>query len=207
VSKSKLAIFPLLLILAAALPSCRKSGALKSQIAARVREISDMSLIEIRFKKVLIFKQEKRFIFAMKDATQVMRIYPRVELGIDLNRISESDITVDESQGYIHLKLPPVGVKKFVYDERDYADTDGEFTGDSWFNTVTVETIEKMHRIAENEVRKSVNMVEWRRMCEERIKNNLRIFFANFGYRVEVEFGAPPARLMEFDPGLDWDRD
>jgi hypothetical protein len=64
-----------------------------------------------------------------------------------------------------------------------------------------------MHRYAENEVRKSININELRSACEEKAKNSLTAFFANLGYTADVVFkpSASPY-VMSFDPELTLDK-
>jgi hypothetical protein len=116
----KTGIIPVLVILLFMLTSaCSKSGGQKSMLIGQIKKMSDMTLVEVKFKKYLVFKQDRKILFFnLKTATQAMCIYPRIELGVNLQQITEKDIVVDEDSRHIRLELPPLAVKKFEYDEK-----------------------------------------------------------------------------------------
>jgi len=202
--KSKFLLSTLILLLCFG-STCKDRSQDRIQIIGKIKKIADLSLLEVKFKKFLIFKQDQRFCFVpLKESRQIMCVYPRIELGIDLDQLQNEDIKVDMDSMHISVKLPAITVKKFEYDEKDYGDVLEKLSADNWTNRIKIGTIEEMHRYAENEVRKSINMIEWRQLCEERISNNLRTFLANLGVTADIEFKPSQEKyLMEFDPNFE----
>jgi hypothetical protein len=205
---SKLPAIPILLLFMLFFTSaCRDNGEHKQYMIRQIKKMSDLTLVEVKFKKYLILKQEKKILFFnLNTSTQVMCIYPRIGLGVSLDQITEKDVTIDENTKHIRLELPPISVKQFEYDAGDYGDVITSMTNNSFGNSIKIETIELMHRFAENEVRKSINIAELRTACEKRAKSNLQAFLASLGYSVDVVFKPSTEQyLMSFDPDLTCD--
>jgi hypothetical protein len=184
--------------------ACRDDGEYKKYLVGQIKKMSDLTLVEVKFKKYLILKQNKEILFfSLKTSTQVMCIYPRIKLGVSLDQITEKDVTIDENSKNIRMELPPISVKEFEYDSKDYGDVDASMTKNYFGNSIKIESIELMHRYAENEVRKSINIPELRSICEKKARTNLQAFFASLGFSVDVVFKPSTERyLMSFEPGL-----
>ncbi|HLN18706.1 MAG TPA: DUF4230 domain-containing protein [Patescibacteria group bacterium] len=189
--------------------ACQDNSQNKKYLIGQIKKMSDITLVEVKLKKFLIFKKKKKILFfKFKDATQAICIKPRIELGFNLDQITEKDIKIDEDSKCIRLEVPPLSVKIFEYDaENNYGDVVPFLTENKEGNKIGIDDIEKMHRYAENEVRKSVNLTELRSACEEKARNSLQAFFANLDYNLDVVFKSSESPyLMSFESDLTLDK-
>jgi hypothetical protein len=161
-------------------------------ILNRLQQASKLATVKFTYNKIVWGEKEKRLFIRLHNASFLA--YSKVEItaGIDLAKITPGDIVLGSKS--IQIKLPPVEIITYSYPFQK-VEVDPNYTNNRFLNTIRVEDMEEFLRLADADIRRSLNHLG----IEERTQENTRAFLTKilrkFNFEIiaiEFETAAKP---------------
>ena len=165
----------------------------KIALINRLKSASKLAAVKFTFNKIIWGEKEKRLFIKLKNATFLATSKVEITAGIDLAKVSAGDI--DISRKSVKVKLPPVEIIAYSY-PFEKIQVDRNYTANRFLNPIRLEDMEEFLRLADADVRKSLDGLGLRRKAEENTRTLLTRILAKFGFQsVDLEFspGGPLA--------------
>lgn len=200
-NKKTVAIILVLGICCLVFQSCAGDEELdKSSLVNQFREVAKLATVRIKLRKILWVEKTKKFLFfKLGKATHLSYIEPIIEAGIDLDKLTEENITsIDSKNRVIKIKLPPVEITKYDYNF-DEVQEDFNYSKDKPLIRIDLADIEEHHRMADKEIRKFINHLGIRERAEKSTETFIREYLGNISYRAEISFEGKGEPLVYYD--------
>jgi hypothetical protein len=183
ISGAVLAAIVLILIQAGCAPSDPKIALLN-----RLKSAAKLAAVKFTFNKIIWGEKEKRLFIKLKNATFLATSKVEITAGIDLSKIKAGDI--DVTRRSIKVKLPPVEIIAYSY-PFEKIQVDRNYTANRFLNPIRLEDMEEFLRLADADVRKSLDGLGLRRKAEDNTRTLLTRILTKFGFQaVDLEFAA-----------------
>lgn len=168
-------------------PSCAPPDPAAALIN-RLKGAAKLATVKFTFNKIIWGEKEKRIFIKLKNATFLAFSKVEITAGIDLSKIKASDVST--SRRSVHIKLPPVEIIVYSYPFEKVA-VDRNYTTNRFLNPIRLEDMEEFLRLADSDVRKSLDGLGLRRRAEENTRALLTRVLTKFGFEsVDLEFSA-----------------
>ena len=165
----------------------------KIALINRLKSASKLAAVKFTFNKIIWGEKEKRLFIKLRNATFLATSKVEITAGIDLAKVSAGDI--DMSRKSVKVKLPPVEIIAYSY-PFEKIQVDRNYTANRFLNPIRLEDMEEFLRLADADVRKSLDGLGLRRKAEENTRTLLTRILIKFGFEsVDLEFspGGPMA--------------
>jgi hypothetical protein len=179
-------------VLILAQPGCAPADP-KIALLNRLKSASKLAAVKFTFNKIIWGEKEKRLFIKLKNATFLATSKVEITAGIDLAKVKAGD--VDLSRKSVRIKLPPVEVIAYSY-PFEKIQVDRNYTANRFLNPIRLEDMEEFLRLADADVRKSLDGLGLRRKAEENTRTLLTRILTKFGFEsVDLDFspGGPLA--------------
>ncbi len=171
----------------------------KRALVNKIQKIAKLATVEFRLRKILFAKKEKKFlVFSLGIATYVAWIEPKIEAGIDIDRIGERDIVIDERLKQVYVTLPPIEIISYDFNEEGINE-DHNLTTGRLFNKISLEDREKILRDADKDIRAYLNFLDIEAEAQRSTRKYFGKFFQSLGYKCAVTFKDEGKPLIFFD--------
>jgi len=178
--------------LALGLASCAKPDD-RIIILNRLKQASKLATVKFTYNKIVWGEKEKRLFIRLRNASFLA--YSKVEItaGIDLAKIKPGNVSLEGRS--IQITLPPVEIITYSYPFQK-VQVDPNYTASRFLNTIRVEDMEEFLRLADADIRRSLNHLG----IEERARTNTRALLTKilkkFNFEViDIDFEAPAKPL------------
>ncbi len=185
-----------LLLAAAALlavqPACAPADP-KIALLNRLKSASKLAAVKFTFNKIIWGEKEKRLFIKLHNASFLASSKVEITAGIDLAKVKAGD--VDLSRRAVKVKLPPVEIIAYSY-PFEKIQVDRNYTSNRFLNPIRLEDMEEFLRLADADVRRSLDGLGLRRKAEENTRTLLTRILTKFGFEsVDLDFspGGPLA--------------
>jgi len=173
-------------------PGCAPADP-KIALLNRLKSASKLATVKFTFNKIIWGEKEKRIFIKLKNASFLATSKVDITAGIDLAKIRGDDL--DLSRQSVRLKLPPVEIIAYSY-PFEKIQVDRNYTANRFLNPIRLEDMEEFLRLADADVRKSLDGLGLRRKAEDNTRALLTRFLKKFGFAsIDLEFspGGPLA--------------
>jgi hypothetical protein len=154
----------------------------------RLKGAAKLATVKFTFNKIIWGEKEKRIFIKLKNASFLAFSKVEITAGIDLSKIKASDVSVVRRS--VRVKLPPVEIIAYSYPFEKVA-VDRNYTANRFLNSIRLEDMEEFLRLADADVRKSLDGLGLRRRAEENTRVLLTRVLTKFGFEaVDLEFSA-----------------
>ena len=154
----------------------------------RLKGAAKLATVKFTFNKIIWGEKEKRIFIKLKNASFLAFSKVEITAGIDLSKIKASDVSVVRRS--VRVKLPPVEIIAYSYPFEKVA-VDRNYTANRFLNPIRLEDMEEFLRLADADVRKSLDGLGLRRRAEENTRALLTRILTKFGFEaVDLEFSA-----------------
>lgn len=178
-----------LLIVLVVINGCDKVLPHRAMVVSKIRDVSKLASVEFVVTKMVMATKEKRFLRLVKlnDATFFAQTEATIKVGIDLSKLNEEDITIENNK--IKLTLPPVEVLNFSY-PADKFHVDEDYSNTNPFgNKLGIEDIDKIYQDAQLQVMRDANFLGLRSTAESKTIMLLNNLLEKIGFEeVYVQF-------------------
>ena len=165
----------------------------KIALLNRLKSASKLAAVKFTFNKIIWGEKEKRLFIKLQNATFLATSKVEITAGIDLAKVKAGD--VDLSRKSVRIKLPPVEIIAYSY-PFEKIQVDRNYTANRFLNPIRLEDMEDFLRLADVDVRKSLDGLGLRRKAEENTRTLLTRILTKFGFEsVDLDFspGGPLA--------------
>ena len=165
----------------------------KIALLNRLKSASKLAAVKFTFNKIIWGEKEKRLFIKLQNATFLATSKVEITAGIDLAKVKAGD--VDLSRKSVRIKLPPVEIIAYSY-PFEKIQVDRNYTANRFLNPIRLEDMEDFLRLADADVRKSLDGLGLRRKAEENTRTLLTRILTKFGFEsVDLDFspGGPLA--------------
>ncbi len=165
----------------------------KITLLNRLKSASKLAAVKFTFNKIIWGEKEKRLFIKLANATFLATSKVEITAGIDLAKIRAGD--VDLSRKAVKIKLPPVEIIAYSY-PFEKIQVDRNYTASRFLNPIRLEDMEEFLRLADADVRKSLDGLGLRRKAEDNTRTLLTRILTKFGFEsVDLDFspGGPLA--------------
>ena len=165
----------------------------KIALLNRLKSASKLAAVKFTFNKIIWGEKEKRLFIKLQNATFLATSKVEITAGIDLAKVKAGD--VDLSRKSVRIKLPPVEIIAYSY-PFEKIQVDRNYTATRFLNPIRLEDMEEFLRLADADVRKSLDGLGLRRKAEENTRTLLTRILTKFGFEsVDLDFspGGPLA--------------
>jgi hypothetical protein len=165
----------------------------KIALLNRLKSASKLAAVKFTFNKIIWGEKEKRIFIKLQNATFLATSKVEITAGIDLAKVKAGD--VDLSRKSVRIKLPPVEIIAYSY-PFEKIQVDRNYTANRFLNPIRLEDMEEFLRLADADVRKSLDGLGLRRKAEENTRTLLTRILIKFGFEsVDLDFspGGPLA--------------
>jgi len=188
--KSKTVVWALAALLAA---SCGRPPDPTPLLLNRLQGAARLATVKFTFNKIIWGEKEKRLFIRLNNASFVA--YSKVEItaGIDLSKVQSRDVEIAGRSVQVHL--PPVEIVAYSYPFEKIA-VDRNYTASRFLNPIRLEDMEEFLRLADADVRRSLDSLGLRRRAEDNTRALLVRVLKKFGFEtVDLVFaeGGPLA--------------
>jgi hypothetical protein len=160
----------------------------KIALLNRLKSASKLATVKFTFNKIIWGEKEKRIFIKLRNASFLATSKVEITAGIDLSKIKAGD--VDVGRKAIHIKLPPVEIIAYSY-PFERIQVDRNYTSNRFLNPIRLEDMEEFLRLADADVRKSLDGLGLRRRAEDNTRTLLTRVLKKFGFEaVDLEFSA-----------------
>ncbi len=140
----------------------------RAQVVAQLQGCAKLASVEYVLTKMIVADKEKKILgISLNDATFMARTQAFVKAGIDLNKLTPDDISVDGKK--ISIKLPAIEVVSFSYPVDSFKIID-KYCENGWFNKIKIAEKEQLYRTGESDIRKAIKALGITKTAE----NNMR---------------------------------
>jgi len=172
--------------------SCVKADS-KTILLNRLKQASKLATVKFTYNKIVWGEKEKRLFIKLRTASFLA--YSKIEItaGIDLAKVKPANVTVGPRS--VQLTLPPVEIITYSYPFQKI-EVDPNYTANRFLNTIRVEDMEEFLRLADADIRRSLNHLG----IEERARTNTRALLTKilkkFNFEmIDIDFEAPTKPL------------
>ncbi|SHN30294.1 Protein of unknown function [Cyclobacterium lianum] len=138
------------LLLILGFSACEKDE--RGMVIGKIQQASDLVVSEFVVDKVVFGKKTRNLLFIpVNEASFLAYSRAKIKTGIDLEKITEQDIEIDERK--ITLRLPPIEVINFSYPPEDFVEDSLISNPDRFLNEINLEDQETFFRMAEMDIR------------------------------------------------------
>lgn len=177
-------LFPIL-ILSLLIVSCNDKRAL---VVGKIQKASKLATTEFTVDKLVFGVKNKRILWAIKlnEAQFLAKSQAIIKAGIDLEKIKEEDITIENNK--INLLLPPVQIINFSYPAERFTKID-ILTTNAFTSKINLEDQEHFFRQAELDIRNSLQYMDIVETTQRNTRVMLRAMLENLGYKeIYIDF-------------------
>jgi hypothetical protein len=162
------------------LTSCAKPDT-RALLLNRLKQASKLATVKFTYNKIVWGEKEKRLFIKLRNASFLA--YSKVEItaGIDLAKVKPGNITLGRRS--IQLTLPPVEIITYSYPFQKL-EVDPNYTANHFLNAIRVEDMEEFLRLADADIRMSLNHLG----IEERARENTRALLTKILTKFNFEF-------------------
>jgi hypothetical protein len=158
----------------------------KSVLLNRLKSAAKLATVKFTFHKIVWGEKEKRVFIKLKNASFLAFSKVEITAGIDLAKIKGSD--VDISGRTVRVKLPPVEIVAYSY-PFEKVEVDRSYTSNRFLNPIRLEDMEEFLRLADADVRRSLDGLGLRKRAESNTRALLTRVLLKFGFQVvDLEF-------------------
>lgn len=158
----------------------------KIALLNRLKSAAKLATVQFTFNKIIWGEKEKRIFIKLKTASFLATSKVAITAGIDLAKVKAAD--VDVSGRGVRVKLPPVEIVAYSY-PFEKVQVDRNYTSNRFLNPIRVEDMEEFLRLADGDVRKSLDGLGLRRRAEDNTRTLLTRILSKFGFQtVDLEF-------------------
>ena len=104
----------------------------------------------------------------------------RVKAGIDLSKIKEADIRIEDTK--IHLELPPIEVINFSYPPSSFVEDSLISDPKVFLNKIDIRDQEEFFRLAELDIRENLRYMGIVRTTQNNTRQLFQILLSSLGY-------------------------
>ncbi|MEL6250484.1 MAG: DUF4230 domain-containing protein [Bacteroidota bacterium] len=153
----------------------------------QIQGASQIATVEYVISKVVIGKKEQKLLgYSLSEADYLAEAEARVKAGIDLAKISEENIRIQDN--FIHLSLPPVEIINFSFPAGE-AKVNEDYTEDGWLAIIEGADIDRFYQEAELSVRKDIVNMGLEEAAQDKTKKFLMKFLLQAGYdSIQIDF-------------------
>ena len=178
----------LILVVGLVLGSCQKNK--RALVISKVQSVSKLATTETIIDKTVVGTKTKSVLglIRLNQANFVAYTEAIVKTGIDLQKMSEYDVTIDGNE--ISLHLPPVEVLDFQYPFQKFV-VDTTLLDDAWINRFDIVDYEEFYRRAELDIRNNLQYTGIVEVTQDKTRLLLTGLLKNLGYE---------AIFIDFEP-------
>lgn len=165
----------------------------KIALLNRLKSAAKLAAVKFTFNKIIWGEKEKRVFIKLKNASFLATSKVQITAGIDLSKVKAGDVEI--SKRSIKVKLPPVEIIAYSY-PFEKIQVDRNYTANRFLNPIRLEDMEEFLRLADADVRKSLDGLGLRRKAEDNTRALLTRILTKFGFEsVDLDFspGGPLA--------------
>ena len=165
----------------------------KIALLNRLKSASKLAAVKFTFNKIIWGEKEKRLFIKLRNASFLATSKVEITAGIDLAKVTAGDI--DIARRAVKVKLPPVEIIAYSY-PFEKIQVDRNYTSNRFLNPIRLEDMEEFLRLADADVRRSLDGLGLRRKAEENTRTLLTRILTKFGFEsVDLDFspGGPLA--------------
>ena len=170
----------LLILMLMIITACKKDQ--RAFVVGKIQKASDLATTEFTVDKLVYGSKTKKvaWVFTLKDAKFLAYSKAQIKTGVELGRLTEEDIEVNDKM--ISITLPPVKVINFSYPP-DSFQLDSEISNlDQFLNRITIEEQEELFRQAELDIRNNLRYMGVVKTTQQNTRNILTRLLAGLGY-------------------------
>lgn len=160
--------------------SCNNSD--RPFVVSKIKEAAKLATCETTIDKIVLATEQKRIIKWLggrKQAVFLAYSQATIKTGIDLDKLTEDDISVSDRA--ISLTLPPVEVINFSYPSEKFV-IDSLITSRTLFDNISIQEQEELYRQAEADIRSNLQYLGIRQSTEDKTRKMLEGLLKNLGY-------------------------
>jgi len=171
--------FILIFTLSLCLISCKKDK--RALVISKVQSVSKLATTETIIDKTVIGTKTKSVLglIRLNQANFVAYTEAVVKTGIDLQKLTEYDVSIDGKE--ITLHLPEVEVLDFQYPFQKFV-IDTTLLDDSWINRFDIIDYEEFYRRAELDIRTNLQYTGIVEVTQDKTRLLLTGLLKNLGY-------------------------
>lgn len=184
----------MILIISLGTVSCKKNR--RALVISKVQSVSKLATTETIIDKTVVGTKTKSVLglIRLNQANFVAYTEAIVKTGIDLQKLSEYDVSIDGNE--ISLHLPAVEVLDFQYPFQKFV-IDTTLLDDSWINRFDIIDYEEFYRRAELDIRNNLHYTGIVEVTQDKTRLLLTGLLKNLGYEaIFIDF-EPTERLFK----------
>lgn len=167
------------MVLTALLFSCKKNE--RALVVGKIQNASDLATTEFVIDKIVFgTKTKKLALLKISEASFMAYSKARVKAGIDLSKIKEADIRIEDTK--IHLELPPVEVINFSYPPSSFVEDSLISDPKVFLNKIDIRDQEEFFRLAELDIRENLRYMGIVRTTQNNTRQLFQILLSSLGY-------------------------
>lgn len=153
----------------------------RALVVGKIQKASKLATTEFTVDKIVFGQKSKKiaFFIPLKDALFVAYSKAKVKTGVDLDKLSRHDVSIDGKS--ISITLPAVEVINFSYPP-DLFEIDRNMSVNSWQNDINLMDQEKLFRAAEIDIRNNLAYMGIVKTTQTRTTTMLRTMLKSLGY-------------------------
>jgi hypothetical protein len=167
------------MILTVLLFSCKKNE--RALVVGKIQNASDLATTEFVIDKIVFgTKTKKLALLKISEASFMAYSKARVKAGIDLSKIKEADIRIEDTK--IHLELPPIEVINFSYPPSSFVEDSLISDPKVFLNKIDIRDQEEFFRLAELDIRENLRYMGIVRTTQNNTRQLFQILLSSLGY-------------------------
>lgn len=167
------------MVLTVLLFSCKKNE--RALVVGKIQNASDLATTEFVIDKIVFgTKTKKLALLKISEASFMAYSKARVKAGIDLSKIKEADIRIEDTK--IHLELPPVEVINFSYPPSSFVEDSLISDPKVFLNKIDIRDQEEFFRLAELDIRENLRYMGIVRTTQNNTRQLFQILLSSLGY-------------------------
>ncbi|MCS4436915.1 DUF4230 domain-containing protein [Aquiflexum gelatinilyticum] len=171
--------FLAVMILTVLLFSCKKNE--RALVVGKIQNASDLATTEFVIDKIVFgTKTKKLALLKISEASFMAYSKARVKAGIDLSKIKEADIRIEDTK--IHLELPPIEVINFSYPPSSFVEDSLISDPKVFLNKIDIRDQEEFFRLAELDIRENLRYMGIVRTTQNNTRQLFQILLSSLGY-------------------------
>lgn len=175
----------LLFILTVLTTGCRDDRGL---VVGKVKKASKLATTEFTVDKIVFGVKRKRLVWVinLNEAKFIAHSQAIIKAGIDLEKLKEEDVTIQEKK--ISLKLPPVEVINFSYPAEKFM-RDSIVSHHAFLNKISLADQEEFFQDAEADIRNNLKYMDIVPLTEKKTALMLETMLRLMGYQeIYIDF-------------------
>lgn len=169
----------LLLTIAVSVTSCKEND--RALVVGKIQNASDLATTEFVIDKIVFgTKTKKLAFFKINEASFMAYSQAKVKTGIDLSKIRENDIRIEDKK--IHLRLPPIEVINFSYPPESFVEDSLISNPKIFLNRINVRDQEEFFRLAELDIRDNLQYMGIVKTTQIHTRQMFNVLLGSLGY-------------------------